>query len=167
MAENQDDTRPFRHDPTMTTPTHAGLTADMFVVRGGTFLTLERGPGRGEGVWYLPGGLVERGEDPREAAVRETREETGLAVQEVRLLRVWTYGTPEGHDTVHATFVGSAPAGEVVLSSEHTAFGWTTVSEYVDRWCSEELEIAVPAYAGWIREVRANCRLLGQELSGP
>lgn len=92
----------------MTTPTHAGLTADMFVVRGGTFLSLERGPGRGEGVWHLPGGLVERGEDPLVAAVRETREETGLEVHGVRVLRVWTYATPEGHDTVHATFDAAA-----------------------------------------------------------
>ena len=147
----------------MPTPTHAGLTADLFVIRDGTFLTLERGPGRGEGVWYLPGGLVERGEDPLDAAIRETREETGLEVQDARVLRVWTYATPEGHDTVHATFVGSAPVGEVVLSSEHTAFGWTTPADYVAQWCNEDLEVAVPAYAGWIRQVRTNCHLLARE----
>jgi ADP-ribose pyrophosphatase YjhB (NUDIX family) len=125
----------------------------MFVVRGETFLTLERGPGRGEGVWYLPGGLVERGEDPLVAAVRETREETGLEVHGVRVLRVWTYATPEGHDTVHATFVGSAPAGDVVLSREHRAFAWMTAADYVAQWCSEELEAAMPAHAGWIRRI--------------
>lgn len=65
----------------MPQPTHAGLTADVFVVRDDTFLTLARGPGRGEGVWYVPGGGVDRGEDPLDAAVRETREETGLEVQ--------------------------------------------------------------------------------------
>jgi len=44
----------------------------MFVFRGGEFLTLKRGPGLGEGVFYLPGGLVEPGEDPLAAAIRET-----------------------------------------------------------------------------------------------
>jgi 8-oxo-dGTP pyrophosphatase MutT (NUDIX family) len=150
----------------MATPTHAGLTADVFVVRGDRFLTLRRGPGRGEGVWYLPGGLVERGEDPLVAAVRETKEETGLEVPGLRLLRVWTYETPEGHDTVHVTFVGLAPAGEITLSSEHTAYEWTTAADYVAQWCSEELESAVPAYADWIRQVRANCELLAPELHG-
>ena len=149
----------------MATPTHAGLTADMFVVRDGRFLTLERGPGRGEGVWYLPGGLVERGEDPLVAAVRETREETGLDVLHARILRVWTYATPEGHDTVHATFLGTAGHGDVVLSSEHTAFGWTTATDYIAQWCNEELEAAVPTYAGWIRQVRTNCELVATELS--
>lgn len=148
----------------MLTPTHAGLTADVFVIRNGEFLTLERGPGRGEGVWYLPGGLVEPGEDPLAAAIRETREETGLEVHDAHILRVWTYPTPEGHDTVHATFVASAPAGEVSLSSEHTAFGWTTPADYIARWCGEDLEAAVPAHAGWIRQVRANCQLLVEEL---
>ena len=138
----------------------------MFVIRDGRFLTLERGPGRGEGVWYLPGGIVERGEDPLTAAVRETREETALEVRDVRILRVWTYATPEGHDTVHATFLGSAPEGDVILSDEHTAFGWTTTTDYIARWCSEELEAAVPGYAGWIRQVRANCELVESQVHG-
>jgi 8-oxo-dGTP diphosphatase len=148
------------------TPTHAGLTADVFVVRGDTFLALERGPGLGEGVWYLPGGLVDRGEDPAAAAVRETREETGLDLTDVRILRVWTYATPEGHETVHATFVASAPAGEVVLSAEHTAFGWVAPADYMARWCSEELEAAAPEFAGWIRQVRLNCQLVDASLRG-
>jgi len=38
--------------------------------------------------WILPGGLVEEGESPRAAGVREVFEETGLAVEAGRLLVV-------------------------------------------------------------------------------
>jgi 8-oxo-dGTP pyrophosphatase MutT (NUDIX family) len=38
------------------------------------------------GFWSLPAGAIDPGEAPREAVVRETREETGLEVRPVRLL---------------------------------------------------------------------------------
>ena len=42
--------------------------------------------------WTLPGGGLEAGETPAEAAVREVWEETGLRVKAVRLLWEGTYG---------------------------------------------------------------------------
>jgi 8-oxo-dGTP diphosphatase len=40
------------------------------------------------GSWGLPGGYVRAGEQPEAALARELREETGSAVEDVRLLRV-------------------------------------------------------------------------------
>lgn len=142
-------------------PTHAGLTADMFVLRGDHFVTLTRGPGRGEGVEYLPGGIVDPGEDPLDAAVRETEEETGLVVRDTRILRVWSYPTPEGWETIHATFVSWSDAGDVRLSHEHTGHRWTGIDDYIRHWCSEGVEHAAPEHAPWLRQVRRNCQLLG------
>ena len=143
-----------------TTPTHAGLTADMFVLRGDRFLTLTRGAGRGKGLEYLPGGIVDPGEDPLDAAVRETAEESGLVVQDARVLRVWTYPTPEGFETIHATFVSRSDDGDVVLSAEHTAHRWTTVEDYVAHWCHVGMEEMFPDHAPWLRQVRRNCELV-------
>lgn len=52
---------------------------------------------RDGGVWSTPGGVIEPGELPADAAVREAWEETGLVVRVDRLLGA--YGGP--HCTVH------------------------------------------------------------------
>lgn len=49
--------------------------------------------------WALPGGFVDAGESPSQAAVREAREETGL---EVRLEeQFFTYGDPDRDPRMH------------------------------------------------------------------
>lgn len=57
-------------------PVHVTASAVVVGPRG-TVLHLHRRLGR----WLQPGGHVEAGEDPATAAVRETREETGLAAE--------------------------------------------------------------------------------------
>jgi 8-oxo-dGTP pyrophosphatase MutT (NUDIX family) len=44
-------------------------------------------------IWVMPGGLIEPGEQPSDAAVRETWEETGLIVELTGIMGV--YGGPE------------------------------------------------------------------------
>jgi ADP-ribose pyrophosphatase YjhB (NUDIX family) len=58
--------------------------------------------GHHSGSWTLPGGGIDHGESPRQAVVREAREETGLSVEVGALL---------GVDDVH--FSGTAPNGRL------------------------------------------------------
>ncbi|MDH6580322.1 NUDIX hydrolase [Kitasatospora sp. MAP5-34] len=60
--------------------------AAAIVVRGGRVLMVRRRASEGELSWQFPGGKIEVGETPAQAAVRETREEVGLDVAALRLL---------------------------------------------------------------------------------
>ena len=58
------------------------------------------------GLWGLPGGSVEPGESVTQAVVREVCEETGLEVEPIRLIGV--YSAPENHQIV------TYPDGDVI-----------------------------------------------------
>ena len=64
----------------------------------GRLLLVRRGHAPGKGLWSLPGGRVETGENDTEAVMRELREETGLAVRPLTLAGTLTRGQYEIHD---------------------------------------------------------------------
>lgn len=56
------------------------------IVKDGRVLLVQRRVKEGSLSWQFPAGAVENGESAGEAAVRETREETGLNVAEAEIL---------------------------------------------------------------------------------
>lgn len=68
--------------------TPAPVTCVVVEHDGAILLVRRRYPPR-RGYWCLPAGFVEAGESPRESAVREVREETGLDVEIEGLIDSW------------------------------------------------------------------------------
>lgn len=80
-----------------TGPRHQRLAAYAVVVANHRVLLTELSENvlGGAGLWVLPGGGIDPGEEPEEAIVREVWEETGQQVDTVRLLRVLTTHRPD------------------------------------------------------------------------
>lgn len=88
--------------------------ATAVVIRDGRVLLV-----RGCAVEFMmPGGGIETGETPVEAAVRELREETGLTAARGESLFVWESATNRHH------VVRVDAAGEVEMGHEISEFKW-------------------------------------------
>ncbi|MFC4050527.1 MULTISPECIES: NUDIX hydrolase [Actinomadura] len=83
----------------------------------GRLLMVRRGRPPGEGLWSIPGGRVEPGEDDAAALARELREETGLDVEPLALAGTVERPGPGGvtyeiHDYTAAVTGGTLRAGD-------------------------------------------------------
>lgn len=106
--------------------------AEVVVPEEGRVLLIQRAD---DETWAMPGGWVESGESPAEAAVRETREETGLAIETVELVDVYNrrpgeYGL---HGQVNIVFRGRVVGGEMNASHEALAVRYRA-PEAVAEW---------------------------------
>lgn len=106
------------------TRTHEVL---IVVRRAEEYLVVHRSPENG-GYWHQIAGGVEKGESPAAAAVRELREETGLAAEPAPIAGGFEY------DGIHVDcFVAEAPAGwEPRLDWEHDGYRWLAASAAAD-----------------------------------
>jgi 8-oxo-dGTP diphosphatase len=85
----------------------------------GHILLIRRGSDPYEGYWALPGGFVEVGETLEEAAAREAEEETGLEVEIIRLVGVYSDPDrdPRGHN-VSCAYLAHAQSGELSAATD-------------------------------------------------
>lgn len=93
-------------------------TVDIIIELGDSIVLIKRkNPPHG---WALPGGFIDYGESLEAAAIREAQEETGLAIQNLRLLGC--YSDPARDERMHTiTTVFIAQATGTPLAADDAA----------------------------------------------
>ncbi|MCX6778034.1 MAG: NUDIX hydrolase [Candidatus Micrarchaeota archaeon] len=104
------------------------LNAYLVLKKGDLVLALKRK----SGIWEFPGGGVEFGENPGDAAIRECKEETGIEVGDAKFIGITSAVFESGGNEKHAVYVVYlAEVGDkfVKISGEHEEYRWVNSYE--------------------------------------
>ena len=122
-------------DGLLSRPTKFVQKAIVMHPQEGLMLALKRpftNTAEGQGVWDLPGGKVDYGENSHYAIQREIQEETGLLVAAVRVQ--WVETAMNDRNGVYYIFAGyhcRAQNTAVRLSHEHHAYQWLSPTDFL------------------------------------
>lgn len=135
------------------------LSSAVFAERDGQILILKRAVGEATGGWYLPGGAVDPGETVEEGARRELLEESGLVAAGPLTCVAVAHMHVYGRDSLQVLYRCACPAGDVVLSDEHSGARWIDPVAYRDRYFSDAVidafAVANERGATMLRQIRS------------
>ena len=86
--------------------------------------------------WGLPGGFLSAGESPDDAIHREIKEETGIDLDNVRMLKMRVFGRH-----IEMLFAAETRGTPEVRSGEIKGLGWFTLDDLPDRLPHDHREI--------------------------
>jgi 8-oxo-dGTP diphosphatase len=110
-------------------PDRPFLAVSAAIIRDGHVLIVRRARPPADGLFTLPGGVVEAGETLAEALIREVREETAISIEPVALAGFREVVTRDAQERVERHFVilcfaARWLAGEPVLNEELAEAHW-------------------------------------------
>jgi 8-oxo-dGTP diphosphatase len=113
----------------------AGIAVKGFILKDNEVLLVKREENdvNSPGVWEVPGGRIDPGENPIQALQREVKEETGLGICVGQPFAVESFVRDDGQQIVMIHFICEMEKGELALSHEHTEFEWVEKGKVIEK----------------------------------
>ncbi len=105
------------------------VAAAVLIEQDGRVLLVRRANEPFRGLWTLPAGFINGGEDPAEAAARECLEETGLSVNITRVLEVIAGREHERGADFIIVYFAEVISGELTPADDADAVAWFARNE--------------------------------------
>jgi ADP-ribose pyrophosphatase YjhB (NUDIX family) len=110
-------------------PSHPLPAALAALVRDGRLLLVQRAKEVPPRRWGLPGGLIELGETPGQAAQRELHEETGITAEAQEVFDVFDVVESDGDGRIRTHYIALVVrcrwlAGDAAAASDAARAGW-------------------------------------------
>ncbi len=126
----------------------------LFIRDGSRILLIEKKRGLGAGKVNGPGGRIDPGETPAEAAVRETREEVGITPTDIREIGRLNFHFLDGYSLHCTVFTATSWTGELIETDEATPFWASCNAVPFDRMWSDDIHwfpamLASRPFDGW------------------
>ncbi|MGN7388074.1 NUDIX hydrolase [Sporosarcina sp. SAFN-015] len=108
------------------TPPKHFVSAATIVLNDQKEILLIKGPMRG---WEMPGGIVEEGESLKDAAIRETREESGIEIEVLKFCGIFQNVNKSICNTL---FLAKPIGGKLTTSPESLEVGFFSIEQALE-----------------------------------
>ncbi|NCU38166.1 NUDIX hydrolase [Candidatus Saccharibacteria bacterium] len=106
-------------------------TSDVIIIENNKVLLVQEKKRSAYGLWNFPGGKIEEGETPEEAACREIKEELGVELINAQFVKTY----PVQHSNISFqlnAFTGSLQGNIKIKDDELLAYGWFSLESIED-----------------------------------
>ncbi len=110
------------------------------IIHNNKVFATQRGYGEFKDMWEFPGGKIEPEESPKDAIVREIREELDTEIEAGDLIDTIEYDYPEFHLSMDC-YICTVKSGKLILK-EHEAAKWLAKEDlYSVEWLPADLSL--------------------------
>jgi 8-oxo-dGTP diphosphatase len=100
------------------------FACDMILIEDGKILLVRRGREPFKGEWAMPGGRIEDDETAEQCLKREMKEETGLDVEPLTLIGIYSDPKRDPRGIIAAAYLVRRTGGELKAGDDAAETGW-------------------------------------------